>query len=162
MDMPTPRQSLSGINEANAKFWHNQRQRAQERLTDGPVRETALEALHAEQLRQVPLFHRVSLEQALDDAERIGRRFLTAQARKGGTASKTDALQQLIEKIVAERQNISLVELTKKLEMCRIADTIEDIDEDTISFLSNGHSKQARLTGLKDRLSRARKKHRSR
>jgi hypothetical protein len=154
--------ALAGINRANADFWRRQRQRSHEQLTNDVIRRTAFDTLQGELLRQVPLFHRLSLEQALENAERGGQSILAAQARKGGSASKTDALQQLIDKIVARHPDVSLAGLIAQLRACRTIDTIDDIDEDTIWFANNGHSKQASLSGLKDRLSRAKKKRRSR
>jgi hypothetical protein len=111
----------------------------------------------------MPLRHRATLERALEDAERIGQRFLLQQARKGGRAAKTDALQSLIERIVARRPSISAEQLLEALRDHERIRPIQDIVAGVIEFTDhNGASKSAPISGLKDRLSRAKKKIRSR
>ena len=87
------------------------------------------------------------------------QRFRTALARRAGGASKTDPLQVLIEDIVRHEPSIKRTELEQRLGDHLHLSPIEDIDEGGIWFAySDGRTKRAPLTGLKDRLSRAKKK----
>ena len=147
------------INQRNAAYWERQRSIFAKRMADDAVRETAFAALRAEELRQVALCSRLSLEQALEDAERVGRQFLIQHARKGGAAEKTDSLQFVIQEIVTRHPRISASHLVDVLRARQGIEPIEDIEEDAIWFTTiNGASKSASLSGLKDRLSRAKKK----
>ena len=87
-------------------------------------------------------------------------------ARRGGTSRKTDALQELIVTIVREKPGITEAELLEKLKSMSHGAIIDDIDEASepegeneprIYFHRDGRSKSAPISGLKDRLSRARK-----
>ena|ERR1700676_186607 len=156
-------QTLKEINEGNSRFWREQRSLFDERMANDAIRETAFEALQAQQLRAVPLTYQVPLEKALEDAARAEQRFSTQRARRGGTARKTDSLQLLIQQIVTHHPDISKDELLKTLRANQGIDSVEDIDEDTIHFTNHdGRPKKAAISGLKDRLSRAKKKLKSR
>jgi hypothetical protein len=162
--MPTSKQTLKELNEANSRFWREQRSSFDKRMANDAIRETAFEALQAQMLRAVPLPYQVPLEQLLQDADRAGRRFSIQQARNGGTARKADALQLLIEKIVTRQPDISENQLLEKLEAYQATRTIiQAIEDGAILFTSNsGKHKEAPVSGLKDRLTRAKKKVRSR
>jgi hypothetical protein len=71
---------------------------------------------------------------------------------------RTDALQELIIDFTKKRPKISVNELRHELEKLKGFGIIEDVDEDAIWF-NNKHNQldQAKVTGLKDRLSRAKK-----
>jgi hypothetical protein len=155
--------TLTEYNARNRQFWDDQQTLLARRMANVAIREPALAVLQAEIVKRLPIRFQTSIYQALEAAEQIGTRFLTEQSRKGGGAKKTDTLQLLIEKIVQRRPAITLRQLEAELEAHQGIDTIEDIADGTISFTNhNGSSKDAPLTGLKDRLSRAKKKMRSR
>lgn len=79
--------------------------------------------------------------------------------RKGGRASKTDPLQKLIVRVVRQRPFITAKELESYLEAHQDADPIIEICGGIIRFWNHdGSEKSAPLSGLKDRLSRAKKK----
>jgi hypothetical protein len=162
--MPAPLQTLESINEANSLFWLKWRTRLDERMANPAIFETASEAWQAQQHRAVPLASQFSFETALEDADRVGHRFSKQLARKGGTARKADALQLLIEKIVTRQPDFSENQLLEKLEAYQGTRTIiQAIEDGIIHFTSNsGKHKEAPISGLKDRLTRARKKVRSR
>jgi hypothetical protein len=122
-------QTLKEINEANSRFWRKQRSLFDERLANDAVRETASEAWQAQQQRAVPLACQFSLEKALEDAERAGQRFLAQLARRGGTASKTDLLQLLIQETVKRRPDISAGQLLQTLRANQGIAPVEDIDD---------------------------------
>jgi hypothetical protein len=63
---------LKEINESHRRFWENQHLLLTQRMTDVAVRETAFEAMRAEQVRGLPLYYQSSIYQALEDAEHTG------------------------------------------------------------------------------------------
>jgi hypothetical protein len=151
------------INQWNEEFWVGQQALLEKRMADPGLRETALEAMAAESTKGVPLYYQKSIYEALADAERVRQRFISQHARKGGHAKKTDVLQTVIEQIVQRNLAISLPELIAKLREQQGFEPIQDFTNGTIWF-TNHHdrTKEAKLSGLKDRLSRAKKKFRSR
>ena len=124
--------------------------------------DAALDLLRAEQIEGVPIRHQTSLYKALEDAERTGKRFVMEHASKGGKAKKSDALQLLIEKIVVREPSISARQLENQLETYQGIDIIEDIEDGSIWFTNGDSLKEAKLSGLKDRLLRAKRKLQSR
>ena len=89
-------------------------------------------------------------------AEKVRKQLLS---RKGGSASKTDALQILIQNRVWQPPGISQRKLLHHLKACLGCGTIRVIDNEKIESLnSNGKLKITPLSGLKDRLSRAKSK----
>jgi hypothetical protein len=156
--MLASRVSLTEINHINQRFWRDQRVSMDERLANDAICETAIEAMQGIALPDLN-----SIYEALEYAERVGRRFLAWQARKGGYAPKADALQGVIDKIVTRRPSITLRELTRQMKLHQGIPPIQDIDDGSIWFTNrDGSTKKAPLTGLKDRLSRAKAKLRSR
>jgi hypothetical protein len=157
--------SLAAINEANRRFWEQQRERFNERMNDDAIRETAFAAWQAQQVRAVPPVNQFSLEDALKDAEKSKKRFISELACKGGTARKADALQVLIEETVTRQPDISTNRLLERLEACgAVRHVVESIEDGTIIFAtgSNKRAKEAKVSGLKHRLTRAKKTVRSR
>jgi hypothetical protein len=131
---------------------------------DPAVFETAV-AIVAFALSQPPLdvgdfFNTV----ALKEAETLKRRFQSRLAQQGGHARKADALTLLIEKLVLTRPEISLAELMEELnKLWQRRVIVVDIAENEISYLNQGdRTKTIAISGLKDRLSRARKNRASR
>jgi hypothetical protein len=132
------------------------------RVADPAVFETAVE-LVAFALTQPPLdIGRFFSTVALKEAENLKRRFQFRLAQQGGRARKADALTLLIEKMVASRPGITLSELRRELNRLWEARAIvQDIDENEISYVNQGgRMKTVRISGLKDRLSRAKRKSR--
>ena len=117
----------------------------------------------AEHTRGTPVYFQVSIYEALENAEHIGQRFFAQRSRKGGKARTTDSLQLLIEEIVERCPSITAHQLLCELQSQQHFGVIQDIDDETICFTNCGDRfKTAALTGLKDRLSRAKIKLRSR
>lgn len=71
---------------------------------------------------------------------------------------RRDELQEVIVDLTKKRPTISAKELSLELEKLKGFGVIEDIDEDSIWFI-NKHNQltESKVTGLKDRLSRAKK-----
>jgi hypothetical protein len=153
------RMTIKEINQLNMEFWADQDALLKERMADAAIRVTALEAMEAETLKGLPLYYQKSIYEALADADRARRRFMSQHARKGGLAGKTDTLQELIERIVERNSPITLRALEAQLREHRGIEPIQDFSKGTISFTKHdGRTKDAALSGLKDRLSRAKKK----
>lgn len=160
--MPS-QQTLKEINHINRRFWSDQRELLDRRMADSAIRESAFENMRAQQLQGLPIFFQTCIEKALEDAERVGRRFIVRQARKRGIASKTDVLQLIIEEIVRRQPSITARRLIEILRERQGIAPIEDIDDGTIWFTNHDdRSKEANISGLKDRLSRAKAKYQSR
>jgi hypothetical protein len=162
--------SISELNELNDRFWKEQNVLRDERIADEVIRETSFSRLSSEQERGLPTYYQTPIEKLLADAEgdkqRFKQRFLYDQARKGGQAKKTDALQQEIVKLVRRDPAITEARLKDMLTSDRFSQLIVEFDEETISFQpgdsKHGRLKEARISGLKDRLSRAKKSLKSR
>jgi hypothetical protein len=156
----SPSPTLREINEHNRLFWEEQNTLRDRQLADEYFRETAFARLSDEQARRVPLRSQLTLERALADAERDKKQILCQQARKGGRAKKSDALQQAIECLVRLYPDITEAKVRDMLNRERFPELIEDVDEEEISFVwfdrsGRLRSKQAAISGLKHRLSRA-------
>jgi hypothetical protein len=88
---------IEEINQMNAEFWAAQKALLRKRMADEAIRETAFEAMATETVKGLPLFYQKSIYEALADADRARKRFMSQHARRGGLAGKTDVLQELIE-----------------------------------------------------------------
>jgi hypothetical protein len=151
--------TLKEINRSNVEFWADQDALLKERMADRAVLDTAIEEIAAEARKGIAPFSQSSIYEALANAERVGRRFISQFARKGGRAGKTDRLQTLIEEIVQGQPNISVRELEAKLTQCQSIDPMQEIARGIIFFTdAHDRTKRCKLSGLKDRLSRAKKK----
>ncbi len=160
--------TIADINERNHQFWQVESDLLIRRMADELLYEVARTDMSSETLRQVPIKLRKSLGQALADAEKIRRIYQIAFARKGGRAVKSDALQWVIEEIVLKNPTITIRQLFFKLKGEIGQGTVTSIDEESdiradeprmIHFEEdNGKRMIAPLSGLKDRLFRAKKK----
>ena len=151
------------INEINREFWARQNVLMEQRMADDAVCQVALARIESECSRGVPINKQVSFVAALEEAETNRGIFLSQLARKGGRAQKPDALQELIIRYARTAPNITIRELREKLTRERHPDVISDIEDGEIWFNDrDGRLRSAVVSGLKDRLSRAKKKVRSR
>ena len=160
--------SLRAINGLNARFWAKQARLTARRIADPVCFDTAKRDMDSEAIR-VTIRERKSLDQALADAEETvkaarkivvaaGRERWKSVCRSGGLARKTDALQMLIQQLVRETSGMSRRDLLYRLKREEGHGIITAIDGKEIKFLtSNGKSKSAPVSGLKDRLHRAKK-----
>jgi hypothetical protein len=154
--------TISEINESNRRFWDEQKELRDRRIADEDIRDAAFARFSDEQARRVPICNRMTIEKLLADAEADKKRFLSQQSRKGGRAKKSDALQQEISKLVQSDPTITEAKLKAMLTRERFPGLIVDVGEGTICFVQPDGSKDGRLkesprSGLKDRLSRAKK-----
>lgn len=161
--LSTPQQ----INQRHREFWREQSQLMTKRFSDAAIRELANEDMQSEADREVPVRSRKSLEQALADAEWRLNFVRSDLSRKGGTAPKHDALQDLIETIFCACRSITPGELLRELRRQigqGVIERIEAADETlagegpVIHYVSeDGKPKASPVSGLKDRLARLKK-----
>ena len=152
------------LNERNRSFWDDELKAAEIRMADEAVLETAIATLSSQVNRLVPVYYQMSFYEALRESETAKRRFITQQSRRAGSAEKVDALQKFILDALRAKPGMTHVELLAVLGREQNIDgPIVEVDEASVSFLdSRGRLRSAPITGLKDRLSRARKKLNSR
>jgi hypothetical protein len=124
--------------------------------------------LSSESERMVAFGSRKSYEQGLADADYSRGVFWEDFSRRGGKVAKTDALQSWIMEAVRAERGISTHELLLKIKkLANLGHSIfarvgresgfSESDSDHIYFDNNGKPKTAPVSGLKDRLSRAKK-----
>jgi hypothetical protein len=144
----------------NRAFWAEEQAAAERRMEDPAVLELALSSMAAEAQRPLPTRWQVSIYDALREAETAKSGILFEQSRRAGSVEKIDALQAFIIGAVRTNGSITLPQLLDRLHgQQQPGGWLEDIDRETISFLDAKHrSKSAPVSGLKDRLCRARKK----
>ena len=161
--------TLAQINQRNRQFWAKESELMQRRIADKTLFNLAETERQSEVLRQVPVKSQKSTAQALADAETARKIIQSSFSRKGGTAAKSDALQELILEVVLEYPKITVVKLLRELTK-RLGDGIVDRIEEKCETVAgegrrihffqghDGAQKTASVSGLKDRLSRAKKK----
>jgi hypothetical protein len=155
--------TLAELNRRNREFWDAQQLLLERRMVDTAIRETAFEIMRDEINREVPVKRQQSIYAALEYAENAKQRFFSERGREGGRAKKTDALQELIEAFVERNPALTARRLADKLRGHERIEPIQDIDDGVICFTNHdGSTKTATLSGLKDRLSRAKRKNESR
>ena len=157
--LPTP----SELNRRHADFWRHETIEAERRSSDHDIRQLAMADLADEQARFVPIRNQKSWEQALRDAEALLQSCQRRLSLRGGKAKKQDALQRFIINIVRGRPKITEKELLLELEKARdVRDVVADIEDGTIHFVDGDRSKEAPISGLKDRLYLAKRTENSR
>ena len=129
-------------------------------MADKGVLATAIARIARQQDRLIPVYHQISWYEALREAETAQRLFISQQSRRAGSAEKIDSLQKFILDAVRAKPSMTHVELLAKLcQEQNDAGPIVEVAEGAISFLdSKDRLRSAPNTGLKDRLSRAKKK----
>jgi hypothetical protein len=143
------------INRQNSAFWQKQSLELDRTISDEPaIFKEALQECSADEIR-----HHVSsrrpLEEIIKEIKERQVRYRMAFSRAGGRANKTDRLGRLIEQIVQDNPNISCEELEKALRRQEGTSGVDEINATHI-WLTDG--KQIPFSGLKDRLSRAKRK----
>ena len=161
--------TLANINQWNQQFWLEQSELLNRRIQDPDLREIAMANLSAEAAMMVPVRNRQSLEQALAQAEKSRSIFQRSFSVRGGKAVKTDALQEWIIEMARAEPDLNTHELLRKMKkLVRMGNSIftgvvrkcdsSEPESEHIRFDDNGESKTAPVSGLKDRLYRAKKK----
>ena len=166
--MPNQPVTPADINQRNQQFWSEQSGLLSSRIQDEPLYKIAMQDISEQTSMRVPPRWLKSLEQALAHADHSRTILTHAFARKGGKAAKADALQRLIIEIARAEPNINTRQLLGKIRtMAKGGNSIisrvgpkpdaPDDQNQQIHFENSGESKSAPVSGLKDRLSRAKR-----
>lgn len=159
---------LVEINQKNSAFWANQNKRLSEQMADSDISNDANRLLNSEDARGVSIYSKLTFENAHEIAEQQIKKTLSRFGNKGRTARGPDRLTELIESIVSRKPDISIDEMKGRLQssvgggvITRISSGVPEDAE--IYYLDHKRREiSASLSGLKDRLSRAKKSFRSR
>lgn len=167
--MPT----LKQMNELNRAFWDKQNKLTKERVGDPVLVQMLNRELQSYSTGMIPARYQKSVDQILEEAAEnkrlainyselsIRQDAVREQARKAGRSKRSDALQQLIVTIVQTEPEITATQLLDRLQEFPRPDPVDDVDLDEGKICyRNGPGKalkSAPISGLKDRLSRAKK-----
>ena len=146
------------MNQHHSEFWAVEMRKLERRVADAQLVALATEDMASETVRGIPMYYRKTMERAYEDAERRRAAIRREDGSQGGRPPSGDALQHLIEEIVAGRPTISALALLARLGDLQHQGVIEDIDDGRVWFVdARGAGSSASISGLKDRLTRARK-----
>jgi hypothetical protein len=152
--------STAKLNQRAALFWTKELAKLDSRMADTALREEAFARIEYEQVRMMPVYHQTNVEHALEDAESGRGRILSQLARKGAAAKKRNPLQELIETLVEKQPTVSLKSLITDLKYAVGGGVVEDVSDGQICFIGHDNeTKSVKISGLKHRLTRARKRY---
>jgi hypothetical protein len=159
--------TIDELQELNLKFWEEENEKRERGIADPVLWRSVKQELDRDQMRGVPIAGQESIEFLLERADRLRRDVNTESARRAGRAPKADALQQYIVALVRKRPDITSRQLLAHLEQERWNGLIVEIADGMVCFLQpdgikDGRTKETPISGLKDRLSRAKKQVHSR
>ena len=147
--------TIEAINERNKCFWQETNEYVEDTIVNRiSVVEEALGEIRIESTSR-PLYSRRPLEKVLKDVDAKRKLHQSEFSKLGGKAGKPDKLNVLISQIVERNLAISCLELLDALRLRQHTSSIQSIENDEI-LLSD--RKVVPVSGLKDRLSRAKKK----
>lgn len=163
MTTETQVQKLMEINQRNAQFWSARAELMEEQTSDERLVQIAMNNIEQEAARGVPVYYRRTFEAWLDEASNAKATFHTEPSKKGGQAPKADPLSKLVVDLHKANPQMNSRQLFYALRKEVGKGIIVSIDPDgphrLIHFAAtDGKVKTASLSGLKHRLSRARKK----
>jgi len=147
--------TLQDLNQWNQEVWLERSQLTALHLSNLGIARVAFRDMLS--MQHLPLMFRKTYEQSVEFAAYARDCFRTDFAQKAGRASKADALQELILECVFKNPKLTEKELLGILHENKLGSIIGDIDEQFVYFRSKGKDKQASISGLKDRLARAKK-----
>ena len=174
MSTCSERITLKQINQQNLAFWETNTTLMNKRLENDVIREMGLQTISSTREVNLPIKLRMPLEVALEIADNNFEKIkatvkedIKVEVKKdfaliGGRAIKEDPLQKYILALVQTRPDITSPQLLKVLVNEVGCGLIEEVDQDDegLIYFKNGKGKRndAEISGLKDRLSRAKKK----
>lgn len=139
--------AFRNLNDQNRKFWAKQSQLTEQLITDPVVYPLALHHMRLDADR-LSLRERKSIDCALVEADQKLKEYMLLKnpspaekerkrhlSRKGGSASKTDELQMMIQTCVRQSPGISQRELLHHLKTYPGRGILRVIDNETISKL---------------------------
>jgi hypothetical protein len=149
------RRLITKMNDGARSFWDREAAQTGRLAKDEIVFEGALENIGG------PVLSQKTIELALRNADRIRRETLSRQAKSGGRARKADTLHTLIDALVFRMPGLTGGQLLDRLRARCGEGVIVAVHDDQIEFVAaKGDTKFASITGLKDRLTNARKRNR--
>jgi hypothetical protein len=148
--------SADVLNQIYRSYYEKEREHFDRRVSLGNLGVKAMERIRLHQSTSVPMQCRTTYEYELRYAEECQILGRSEFARLGGRAPKIDSLQQVIVNILGQQPKITVQELLRRLRALPVGEIVEDITDGTITFYSNGRLKEAKVSGLKHRLTRAR------
>jgi hypothetical protein len=156
------------VNERNTQFWEIEITRMNKRASDPAIVQMALRRLNSDLSRGVALSQLSSFEHFLSEAEEDRKIALAELAHRGGKAPKGDALNDLIAERLHKYPLMGVAQLLAELAGEIGAGVVTSIDKPSdllagdipcIHYVNDdGKPKTASIPGLKDRLSRAKRK----
>ena len=165
--METNSGNLAAINRRNQQFFIEQAALLYRRAQDTALTINALRELDSARDMGVPIKYWKSFERGLAEAELARDIVFKVSGRKGGRPLGSDALQRVIVTIVSRRQEIKVHQLLKQLRKMAEGDdpVILGVDKESALcageipkiLFCDGGEKTAPISGLKDRLYRAKK-----
>ena len=154
------------INRRNSEFWGKETPETMRLLQMDGWLEGAMAELEEDAERPLSLAQHRGLEKAVRDFNRrlllyqplIARGIRSEQARVAGSAKKTDRLQEWIVSLMRSDSTLTVPRLRRLLESEPEDGFIQEITDKEIWF-TNWHdrTRRAAISGLKDRISRAKK-----
>ncbi len=146
-------------NARNRVFWEERNKEFWRQLGHSFIVEQVMKDVQRDIDRHVPVGFRLSMEDLAELNEERLKDTQRYSARRGGLAKKTDALQQrIIELVRGNPQLTSAGVLAKLRDTQGPAGVVCDVTEQHISIeRSDGRIEDVPISGLKDRVSRARK-----
>lgn len=167
---------LAEMERRNVEFWAAQRKLRTDRMADAFVLKAAIDIQQDEASRSVNVWSRLSFESALERAyafkqaaladalrqpDAAMKQAVMAEAgRKGGSASKSDRLREIIDAAVVANPRLTFAMLLDILErQASVRNVIQDVEDKKISFEDNlGLIRPVRIEALKSRFHRAKKR----
>jgi hypothetical protein len=166
MDLQLINEQFRRHNEINAAFWLKEAQVLEGLRLNEANLEIADGFWAHESAQPIPFEQKRSYDELLKLAGKVCVIALQHQSRKGGKVSKTGPLQKFIEKTVEETPDITEHDLLlrlKRLQGVRFDKECDCLTGDSLKlhFMDgNGAEESALISGLKDRLYRAKRKNR--
>lgn len=150
------------INERNRFFWEGRSAISDKRAANPILMKIALGAMASEEMRKIPIRHWLSLDSQLEEADNARVTYRTLLNHEASAAKRGDALQKFIRSAIKRKPGLNKDELLQQLRASCGIGSILSVTQEEIEFDGpNGTIKSAPVSGLKDRLSRAKKSFRS-
>ena len=147
------------INQQNSAYWEKRNRHLEKIMLNEAVLKITLKNSMSPGEVNLPLRDQSPFEVHLESAYQIYLECSSYFSKLGGRAMKEDPLQKYILKLLETRPDITSAQLLKELKNKVGGDLIYSIEHNSISFWSHPDKfKDAKISGLKDRLGRAKKK----
>ena len=151
--------SIADLNERAREFWDLRNAELERRMSDSTVAQLAADRVKSDVDRHVPFHSRISFYEAAEEAERHKAIFKRSYALEIASKERPDRLQEFIMAALERDPHLTAPKLHELLRKAQYTGSIRLVTDGIVEFNDrDGREKQAAAAGLKDRLSRARKK----